>query len=35
MNDHVLSAYDDELQEVRGIVLKMGGLAEVQLTEAM
>ena len=35
MNDHFLSTYDEELQEVRGIVLKMGDLAKEQLTEAM
>ncbi len=35
MNDHILSTYDDELQEVRSIVIQMGDLAANQLSEAM
>lgn len=35
MNDHILSTYDDELKEVRSIVIQMGDLAANQLSEAM
>ena len=35
MNDHILSTYDDELKEVRTIVVQMGDMAATQLSEAM
>lgn len=35
MPDHIVSSYDDELQELKIIVSKMGGLAENQLTDAI
>jgi len=35
MNNHVLSTYDDELNELRSIVSRMGGLAGDQLKAAM
>jgi len=35
MNDHVLSTYDEELNELRSIVSRMGGLAADQLQAAM
>lgn len=35
MNDHTLRSYDNELRELRGIVARMGGLAEEQLVTAL
>lgn len=35
MNDHILSTYDDELKQIRSIVIKMGDFAANQLSEAM
>ncbi|MEX0299501.1 MAG: phosphate signaling complex protein PhoU [Kordiimonas sp.] len=35
MSDHTLSAYDDELNELRSIVSRMGGLAGDQLLGSM
>lgn len=35
MNEHILSTYDDELKEVRSIVIQMGDHAANQLSEAM
>ena len=35
MNDHTLKSYDTELDELRSIVARMGGLAESQLTGAV
>lgn len=35
MNQHTLSAYDEELRELRSIVSRMGGLAIDQLESAM
>lgn len=35
MNDHILSTYDDELNELRSIVVRMGELATDQLMDAM
>ena len=35
MSDHTLSAYDDELNELRSIVSRMGGLAADQLVGSM
>jgi phosphate transport system protein len=35
MNDHILSAYDNELKDLRSIIGRMGGLAAEQLDAAM
>ncbi|MFC3051193.1 phosphate signaling complex protein PhoU [Kordiimonas pumila] len=35
MSEHTLSAYDDELKELRSIVSRMGGMAADQLIAAM
>ncbi len=35
MSQHILSAFDDELKEVRSVVVRMGGLAAEQLADAM
>lgn len=35
MSQHILRTYDDELMEVRSVVVRMGGLAAEQLAEAM
>lgn len=35
MNDHTLSSYDDELNELRGIFVRMGGLAGAQTQASM
>lgn len=35
MNEHILSTYDDELKEVRSIMVRMGDCAAEQLSNAM
>ncbi|WP_374763788.1 phosphate signaling complex protein PhoU [Yunchengibacter salinarum] len=35
MNEHIVRSYDDELQQLRSIVSRMGGIAESQLAGAM
>lgn len=35
MNQHILRTYDDELKEVRSVVVRMGGLAAEQLADSM
>lgn len=35
MNQHILSTYDDELKEVRSVVVRMGSLAAEQLADSM
>ena len=35
MSQHILRAYDDELKEVRSVVVRMGGLAAEQLSDAV
>ncbi len=35
MNQHILRTYDDELMEVRSVVVRMGGLAAEQLADSM
>lgn len=35
MNEHILSTYDDELREMRAVVIKMAALASEQLSDAM
>lgn len=35
MNDHIVTAYDDELKELRSIISRMGGLATDQLQNSM
>lgn len=35
MSQHILRTYDDELKEVRSVVVRMGGLAAEQLADAM
>jgi len=35
MNEHIVTSYDEELQDIRGIISRMGGLAAEQLQGAM
>ncbi len=35
MNDHIVTSYDNEIQELRGIISRMGGLAKDQFRDAM
>lgn len=35
MSQHILRTYDDELKEVRSVVVRMGGLAAEQLADSM
>ena len=33
--DHIVKSYDDELQQIENCIAQMGGLAEMQLTDAI
>jgi phosphate transport system protein len=34
-NEHIVKSFDDELQQLRDVILRMGGLAEAQLASAV
>ncbi len=35
MSDHIVKSFDDEIAELRRLIVEMGGLAEVQLANAL